>query len=178
MTGFRWDAKEIVEECKSISVAVLKKNGKLKDDGSDCFTWVGRQNERGGTVKYIVALNEWDGTIRLWVDGFFQQVLMTAQPCHYGGKRWWFVCPLARNRVACEKKVKKLYFLQGFFGCRHCHNLTYRSVQMHDKKADALIKDPEKLLQIFKSQPAHLLSRAALGAMLKMTKKKKYKGLW
>ena len=49
---------------------------------------------------------------------------------------------------------------------------------MHDKKADAMIKDPEKLLQIFKSQPTHLLSRATLGAMLKMTKKKKYKGLW
>jgi hypothetical protein len=48
----------------------------------------------------------------------------------YGGSRYWFVCPLAVNGVWCRRRVGKLYLLDGYFGCRHCHSLTYASQQI------------------------------------------------
>ncbi len=48
---------------------------------------------------------------------------------HYGGLRYWFICPLLVNGVACRRRVAKLYFRGWYFGCRHCHGLTYRSCQ-------------------------------------------------
>jgi hypothetical protein len=49
----------------------------------------------------------------------------------FGGLRWWFTCPLIVNGVACNRRVGKLFLPPGaqYFGCRHCHNLSYRSSQ-------------------------------------------------
>jgi hypothetical protein len=30
-----------------------------------------------------------------------------------------------------------------YFGCRHCHDLTYTSCQEHDKRVDAFRRNPE-----------------------------------
>ena len=48
---------------------------------------------------------------------------------------------------ACYWQVAKLYLPPGsrYFGCRHCHNLTYTSCQEHDKRVDALRRNPEAL---------------------------------
>ena len=44
---------------------------------------------------------------------------------HYGGRRWWFICPIKKTRVA------KLYLPPGAtrFGSRKAHDLTYTSCQ-------------------------------------------------
>ncbi len=47
--------------------------------------------------------------------------LTTTEP-HYGGTRWWFLCPAK----ACGKRVGVLY-LGDIFACRHCRNLAYAS---------------------------------------------------
>jgi len=43
----------------------------------------------------------------------------------FGGQAWWFICPLED----CGRRCRKLYLPPGakYFGCRGCHNLTYRS---------------------------------------------------
>lgn len=48
-----------------------------------------------------------------------------------GGLRWWFVCPLKPKGLRCRRRVGKLYLPPGARhpGCRHCHELTYRSCQ-------------------------------------------------
>ena len=48
--------------------------------------------------------------------------LITTRP-HFGGVRWWFMCP------GCENNVTKLYQPPGdkYFLCRTCQNLTYTS---------------------------------------------------
>jgi hypothetical protein len=33
------------------------------------------------------------------------------------------------------------------FACRHCHDLTYLSVQAHDKRADRLYRNPSALIR-------------------------------
>ena len=49
---------------------------------------------------------------------------------NYGGRRWWFKCPLVRYEGGvCGKRVAKLWLPPGqrYFGCSECHNLTYKS---------------------------------------------------
>ena len=47
------------------------------------------------------------------------QLLRT--PCHFGGTRLWFKCP------GCRRRCAKLYFCDGSFRCRRCHELGYAS---------------------------------------------------
>ena len=48
---------------------------------------------------------------------------------------------LVRNNVACGRRVRKLYLSGRYFGCRHCHNLTYRSRQESDSRVYAALRD-------------------------------------
>lgn len=43
-----------------------------------------------------------------------------------------------------------------YFGCRHCHDLTYHSAQTHNKRVDALRRNPELLAAIVDSSGATL----------------------
>ena len=43
--------------------------------------------------------------------------------CHYGGHRYWFLCP------RCYRRVAVLYGAGKYFYCRHCYKLTYTSQQ-------------------------------------------------
>jgi hypothetical protein len=56
-------------------------------------------------------------------------VQLVTTPCHLGGVRWWFICPLSRNGVYCGRRVGKLYLPPAgkYCGCRHCYNLSYQS---------------------------------------------------
>jgi hypothetical protein len=55
----------------------------------------------------------------------------TTTPTQLGGRRFWFICPLIVRGMACNRRVGNLYLPPGtrYFGCRKCHNLTYRSCQ-------------------------------------------------
>ncbi len=57
-------------------------------------------------------------------------------PCNYGGKRWWFICPLSVNGRACQRRCRIVYLPPGaaYLGCRECHQLTYESRQRHREK--------------------------------------------
>ncbi len=52
----------------------------------------------------------------------------STQP-HYGGRRWWFLCPAIEAGCTCERRVQKLYRPPGtkYFMCRHCWGLSYAS---------------------------------------------------
>lgn len=54
-------------------------------------------------------------------------VSLVTTPCRYGGKRFWFKCPLERDGKSCGLRVGVLYLGGNYFGCRHCYNLTYKS---------------------------------------------------
>ena len=56
--------------------------------------------------------------------------LVTTQPT-YGGRRWWFLCPLARQDGGPPRRVAKLYLPPGgrYFGSREAYGLTYTSCQ-------------------------------------------------
>jgi len=54
-------------------------------------------------------------------------IKLVSTPCRYGGIRYWFICPLAVDGKECGRRVAVLYKFGYYFGCRHCHNLTYHS---------------------------------------------------
>jgi hypothetical protein len=83
-----------------------------------------------GSSTYPVG----EGTLWLWyvVDGkpmHYTVTLVSTVP-HYGGRRWWFICPIKKIRVA------KLYLPPGAttFATRKAHSLTYRSSQESGRK--------------------------------------------
>ena len=81
----------------------------------------------------------------------------------FGGIRWWFICPCTVNCRVCARRVRKLYLPPGerYFGCRHCHDLTYRSVQEHDKRIGYLMRHPSIMLDRIKRGSPDMLTRRA-----------------
>jgi hypothetical protein len=94
-------------------------------------------------------------------------IRLESTPLHFGGRRWWGICPLVVNGQACNRRVAKLYVPPGgrYFGCRHCYRLTYRSAQEHDKRVDALRENPAALRAILADPTAHLRNGRALLAI-------------
>jgi hypothetical protein len=60
---------------------------------------------------------------------------------HFGGRRFYFLCPLVVNGKACLRRGDKLYLPPGqlYFGCRECYHLTYTSCQ-ESHRFDGLFK--------------------------------------
>ena len=56
-------------------------------------------------------------------------VELVSTPCHFGGKRWWFLCPATNNDHVCNRRVGVLYMLPRgkSFGCSHCCRIRYKS---------------------------------------------------
>ena len=62
-----------------------------------------------------------------------QRILVTllTTPSAFGGVRQWLQCPLVANGSPCNRRAGRLYLPAGtqLFGCRACHQLSYRSSQ-------------------------------------------------
>jgi len=162
MGGWRWNKKTTVEECRELGIKDLKRLGILRQGASYGYWPIRWVNADGEDVASIGLWAEWEpggpGRLRLSYsigrpeeekkESLDYPVRLEATPCNYGGERYWFVCPLITNGRSCQRRVAKLYLPPGgkYFGCRHCHNLTYRSAQEHDKRVDALAKLPPEVL--------------------------------
>jgi len=82
------------------------------------------QGEYGGTMRlnYTVGRDENKKDIKM-------QIRFETTHPHFGGKRWWLICPLYTSGIPCNRRVGKLYSPPRglYFGCRHCYDLTYTS---------------------------------------------------
>jgi len=139
MGRWYWDKKRTVEDCKSISISFLRRNGYFDSPLPRGIVWTNRCGEETASMTVSVHTSEVEGHIRLLytitdrntgkVSHFDYKVQLTATPCHLGGVRWWFICPLNRNGVYCGRRVAKLYRAPraDYYGCRHCYDLSYES---------------------------------------------------
>ncbi len=161
----RWsrDKKTTTAACKSISMSFLKQHGYLSGFQWGGMKWTDGCGEETGSVSFRIWVEEWVGEIRFQytqTQGYMGEkerldysVKLVATPCRYGGKRWWFICPLIKNGIVCNQRALKLYLGGGkYFGCRHCYELTYQSCQKHDARVDRLCEDPALLRQLLKSK--------------------------
>lgn len=129
---YRWQGrKATVEESLVVSMSELSKQ--LYAGASGTLTW-GRRKKR--SICYSVMLS--NNMPMLMLDYRLRNsqdvripVRLETTPTRFGGKRWWFICPLMVSGVACNRRAGKLYLPPGsrYFGCRTCHDLTYRSSQ-------------------------------------------------
>ncbi|ESZ89344.1 hypothetical protein KT71_002891 [Congregibacter litoralis KT71] len=122
-----WHAKGIVENHFSIDVRRWRKLGLLRSDHSFAWHWfdsdavIASINVRKELDRLVLnyrytAAAETCGDVSLPTDLYWTD-------CNLGGQRPWFLCP-AEN---CGQRVALLYFDAGFFACRHCLKLVYRS---------------------------------------------------
>jgi hypothetical protein len=171
----RWTSRYTVEECLPLDVERMRREGTF-----GCPP---------GTIRTILWKNSWGGNqamlafeivldpawgMALSIDPELANIppalklpakylvpIATTRP-HFGGIRFWFRCPVARDGKPCGKLAGRLYLPpeQQVFACRDCHNLTYASVQTHDQRQYDLARDLVALNAALGSKD---LRRARLG---------------
>lgn len=127
---FRSGKKRTVEE--SLAVAISDFRRRLENNASGTVVWK-RPDGSKSSIGYLITLQptpalnlhyRWRNSEDIKIP-----VRLQSTPTPFGGKRWWFTCPLAVSGAACNRRIGKLYLPPGarYFGCRKCHDLTYRS---------------------------------------------------
>lgn len=136
MGRWSYSNKTEADNLKKIEIWWLKKFGYLngwKSGGVEWTSgWSGDKSSIGITVSTMANENyirfqysqtEHNGEKK----NFDYKARLVSTACNYGGERWWFVCPLTKNGVPCNRRVGVLYKDGDYFGCRHCYELTYQS---------------------------------------------------
>lgn len=148
-SGERWSKKRAAEHCRSLDTATFKRWNLLVPGITDrvgAFRWSRERDGSSSSVAYVLTVGGDAGTLRLLYAGGLEKagldytVRLVTTPCHLGGVRWWFTCPLVKDGIACVRRVRKLYLCGRYCGCRHCHDLTYRSRQESDARVYALAR--------------------------------------
>ena len=131
---YRWQGKKpTVEESLVVSMRDLRKG--LYTGAAGTFTWTWASGNKSSIGYFVTGSN--DAPIVMlhyrWRDTEVVRipVRVEATPTQFNGRRWWFICPLIVRGIPCNRRVEKLYLAPGakYFGCRQCHDLTYRSCQ-------------------------------------------------
>jgi len=122
--------KSTVEKAWQIDMKTFSKKVNLESYSCGNITW---NSALGNKASIGWSVND-SHSIRLYYTNtnyygvkrnFDYEVRIETTPCNYGGKRWWFLCPV------CFRRCRVIYLPpgQGVFACRICHNLSYKSQQ-------------------------------------------------
>ena len=138
---YYWDKKDTAEDCRSVSILFLKRHGYLSGFSirSGGIVWRNSFGEETSSTGITVSTIDDGEFVRFYYTvtdrstgqktDYDYRISLTTTPCHFGGVRFWFICPLSVNGVYCGRRVAKLYLPPGayYYGCRHCYNLSYES---------------------------------------------------
>lgn len=123
-----------VEKCRILDIGAMQRAG-LLEDGNSWEWWLYGDNgptqlrlTRHGDMLYAsFSVREASGKEVPNAQAF----LLLTTPAYFGGVRYWLTCPL---EMSC-KRLRTLYLPPGAqdFGCRECHDLTYRSCLVSNK---------------------------------------------
>ena len=102
----------LCESCPSIDIRQWMRDGDLVPGQHFALRW--------SNTNLIVSVLAGFGEVQLTVDGTSRWVSLGNTPCHFGGQRVWFCCPV------CMAHVANLYFRSRQFACRRCQRLAYR----------------------------------------------------
>jgi hypothetical protein len=168
MSSGRWgwhSKRQTVEDSLTLNLSQLAREGSFRAGNSGSVRWL-RGEAETGAISFVVRQAEaglvLDLHYHLKQTGENVTVpihLETTRP-RFGGIRWWGRCP-------CGRRVARLYLPSGAtrFACRQCHELTYESVQQHDKRVDALREHPAALLAILSDAKRNPLNSKLLLAL-------------
>ncbi len=130
-SGYRPLSKLVVEQCISLDVNRLARRRMLRPDSDGRIELEDPSTgQRVGSARCMLGPDLGDHmylTVRLgrgWgqeEEGMEYVVELQPSEPHFGGRRWWFLCPFC-----CERKGKLYLRLKGL-ACRRCGDLTYTS---------------------------------------------------
>ncbi|WP_020471188.1 hypothetical protein [Zavarzinella formosa] len=127
------DRKATVEESLTLSVRVFTR--RLSHLAAGKISWPSHEGEEI-SLRFLINRRCEFPTITLSgrlgnIENARQTFCLQATATPFGGQRWWFTCPLIIAGIPCGRRVGKLHLPPGerYFGCRHCHLLTYQSSQ-------------------------------------------------
>ena len=137
-SGWQGSKKTTVEDtlCLSISSLVKKKALVAGSWTRGSWQWSYEGSEPHARIGYEANLIDPEAAwLKLTYTASGTPVdyrvrLVTTEPT-YGGRRWWFLCPLARQDGGPPRRVAKLYLPPAgrYFGSREAYELTYTSCQ-------------------------------------------------
>jgi hypothetical protein len=148
---WRGNKKVTVEWCRSLDANRWMREGILKSgvwqSGSWCWYRDATRKEFVSRIGYEVNTTDARPWVRLSYTftesgtSLDYKVFLRVTRPHFGGLRWWFVCPLTVGGRTCARRVGKLYLPPGahYYGCRRCYHLTYTSCQQ-SRKYDSLYR--------------------------------------
>jgi hypothetical protein len=134
-----FDKKDTVEDCTCVSIAFLRKHDYFCGYRAGVISWTNYCGEETDSIGVVVSTTDGENYARFHYTNtsrltgektqYDYKIELVNTPCNLGGVRWWFICPLSRNGVYCGRRVGTLYCPPGgnYYGCRHCHNLSYES---------------------------------------------------
>lgn len=108
------------EQLMRLDIRVLHRRGLLWVGGTNSWSW-NRGGEHVGSVKFTVNADSVRLAYSIVGQDASQTIATNTTPCHYGGSRTWFTCPLCRCRAAV------LYLRSARFACRKCQRVSYTS---------------------------------------------------
>lgn len=136
-------ARAKAEQSNHLSIFWLKKYGYFHKDyshRSGTITWTYGYSENKSSIGFAISRDNW-GTpdeiayARLYYthtdrwsgekEEMDYRIELTTTPCRYGGKRYWFICPLTKNGRYCGRRIGVIYSIGKWFGCQHCGEIAY-----------------------------------------------------
>ena len=136
-------ARQEAESSHALHISWLKKHGYLHKDYSRkdggikwTYGWSGNESSIGFSVirdnwgtpeeRTHIELaytntDRWSGE----KENMKYNVELATTPCNYGGKRYWFICPLSKNGRYCGRRVGVIYSIGKWYGCRYCGDIAY-----------------------------------------------------
>jgi hypothetical protein len=140
----RWDSKPTVEGRLSLDVNRLARDGILAPWRSGTLYWSNvNTGQVVGSARYLVEVPDDDlRVLRLsyTLDGEPVELPIAVEATYpvFGGRRWWFRCPLITHGTPCGRRAAKLHLRGRYFGCRQCHGLVYYSSKTAHQRERAL----------------------------------------
>jgi hypothetical protein len=160
-SGWQGAKKGIVERCLILSVSDVIQIGALAPcckRGALRWRYRGQSNSYAGLEYSSNIRPDGTGSLWLWYTATGEHIhdcisLMSTVP-HFGGRRWWFRCPVRKIRVA------KLYLPPGAtrFASQQAYDLTYKSCQ-ESGQSDRRCRRLARLLNRDESELRDLFAR-------------------
>lgn len=155
MGRYYYNKKQEADSLEQVNVSFLKKRHYFDNGARTGYITWSRRGEKIGEISIQSYIFDFEQYIRFIYTqtnrhtgekhDFDYKIPLTTTSCHFGGKRYWFICPWYINGVYCGKRVGALYLADKYLACRHCYNLTYNSRNLGgiSKMAGQVISKPE-----------------------------------
>jgi hypothetical protein len=123
MNSKKYQNRPLVEDCLKLDLAWLMRLGPVRDgqSGTGQVNWT-KEGEPTGSARFrLILTNEETAQLILQFGTAKQVIRLTAVKQHFGGWRWWLVCPVTGARA------RTLYKPQGGvrFASRQAWRLVY-----------------------------------------------------